>query len=140
MTIGKWIIVAFILFGAFIATLVTVCMKQDINLVSKDYYKDELAYQQQIARVENTLNLSEKPVIAVHDGNLNVTFAKSLEVQTGDIQLFCPSNPAMDRTFSLSGAHDEKFSVKELRGGLYRARMKWTMQGKEYYQEQVIYL
>jgi hypothetical protein len=40
MNWGKWIIVSFVLFAGFIGTLVTVCVRQDISLVSKDYYKE----------------------------------------------------------------------------------------------------
>jgi len=63
MNIGKWIVVAFVLFAAFIGTLVVVCVRQDVSLVSRDYYRQELAYQNQIQRLNNTAALLEKPVI-----------------------------------------------------------------------------
>ena len=47
MNFGKWIVVAFVFFSLFIGTLVTVCVRQDISLVSTDYYKEELIYQDQ---------------------------------------------------------------------------------------------
>ena len=53
MNWGKWIIVSFVLFAAFIGILVVICVRQDISLVSKNYYQEELAYQQQIDRMNN---------------------------------------------------------------------------------------
>jgi hypothetical protein len=42
MSWGKWIVVSFLLFAGFIATLVTICMKEDVGLVSSSYYDEEL--------------------------------------------------------------------------------------------------
>jgi len=142
MNIGKWIIVAFILFAAFIATLVTVCMKQDISLVSKDYYQQELAYQEQIMRINNTNSLPVKPSIQANNGILSVQLDSTYLVDEGNIKLFCPSNAAMDRIFKLN-AHSSLNSQYDLTGlqrGMYRVKLHWTMRGKEYYQEEVISL
>lgn len=67
MSIGHWIVVSFVLFAAFIGTLVAVCLREDISLVTKDYYQEELAYQDQIQRLNNVAELKEKPVIRVVD-------------------------------------------------------------------------
>ena len=48
MNWGKSIVLSFILFAAFIGTLVTVCIRQDISLVSKDYYEEELQYDKSV--------------------------------------------------------------------------------------------
>ena len=74
MDFGKWIVVAFVLFAVFIGTLVTVCVRQDISLVSKEYYKEELAYQDQIVRIANTEKLGLKPKITkVNNVTLQLT-------------------------------------------------------------------
>jgi hypothetical protein len=142
MNWGKWIVVAFIFFAAFIATLVTVCLRQDISLVSSAYYQEELAYQQQIERATNALNLAEQPSIRlVQPGVVEVDFQRQ-QPEQGKLQLFCPSNAAMDRAFDLKPAADSlrQFDVHGLQRGMYRARMQWTAQGKEFYVEQVIHL
>src|SRR5689334_15872637 len=107
MNWGKSIILAFILFGAFIATLVTVCMREDVSLVTKDYYKEELAFQQQIDRMAHTAMLSKKPSVAVEPGDLlKVTYSDFNKVQEGALQLFRPSDPSMDKEFVLSRSED----------------------------------
>jgi hypothetical protein len=142
MNWGKWIVVAFVLFTAFIATLVTVCMRQDVSLVSKDYYKEELAYQDQIRRVKNASQLEKKPVIQKAGDFLAVDFDRFNEIDNGSLKLFRPSDAAMDKTFALkpSGEGQQLFSLNNLEKGMYRVRMQWTMHGKEYYIEEIVHL
>ncbi|HEX8040860.1 MAG TPA: FixH family protein [Chryseosolibacter sp.] len=143
MNWGKSIVLAFVLFGAFMATLVTVCFRQDVSLVTADYYKEELAFQDQIDRMANTSGLEEKPDITTDGaGVLKVTFNKFYEIESGDLQLFRPSDPRLDKQFPLSHSKESSryFSVKGFKKGLYRARMQWKMSGKEFFFEQVIYL
>lgn len=142
MNFGKWIVVAYVLFGAFIGTLVTVCVKQDVNLVSKSYYKDELGYQDQIIRINNTLALSKKPTIVNTGKSVEVAFDSDLTINKGELKLFCPSDPDMDKAFTLSLSSDnmQSFDVNSVKSGMYKARLLWTMNGKEYFVEKVIYL
>ena len=140
MNWGKWIVVAFILFAGFIATLVTVCMKQDVNLVSKDYYKDELAYQEQIQRMNNVNQLDQKPVIRKSGSFLQIDFDRFRDIEKGEINLFNPSDPKKDKLYALRSSedHSQLFPLDDVAKGMYRARMQWVMNGKEYYLETVI--
>lgn len=141
MSIGKWIVVVFILFAGFIGTLVTICVKQDISLVSKDYYREELAYQQQIDRLQRTAALKVRPVINVQHYTVRVTFDSTQQLQKGTLELFCPANTKMDRRFSLpAGKFEFDQDVSGMLPGMYRARLSWTMAGNEYYQEEIINL
>ncbi len=143
MSIGKWIVVAFVFFAGFIGTLVTVCIKQDVNLVSKDYYKEELAYQDQIVRISNTRSLEEKPLIQITEGNvIEVKFSGDAAVSRGTLKLFCPSDPAMDREFNLVPLANgsRKVEVSSLKKGMYRAKIYWENDRKQFYHEEVINL
>jgi hypothetical protein len=142
MNFGKWIVVAFILFAVFIGTLVTVCVKQDVNLVSKDYYKEELRYQDQIDRINNTKQLVDKPHISKVNGKLEVAFGQEVAVQKGELKLFCPSNPKMDQDYQISvtDGNTQNFEIASLQPGMYKAKLLWTMGGKEYFLEEIIYI
>jgi hypothetical protein len=143
MNWGKWIVVSFVLFAGFIATLVTVCIREDISLVTNDYYKDELAYQAQLDRMHNAERLEKKPVISI-SGNefLRIDFNTEEKIEKGRLNLFCPANEKFDRTFSILSANGAEldFPIDQLQKGMYRAKLFWTMKGKEYYIEEVIYL
>jgi len=143
MNFGKWIVVAFILFAVFIGTLVTICVRQDISLVTKDYYKEELAYQDQIARVNNAAQLIEKPSITIRDKKyLEVAFNQFNRVENGQLKLFRPSDASLDRVFEFTSSENSSqlFDVAGLSTGMYRAQMHWTMEGKEFYIEKIIHL
>lgn len=142
MNFGNWIVVAFILFAVFIGTLVTVCVREDVDLVSKDYYQQELQYQVQIQRLNNTSDLKEKPELKIVDQRLQVTYNQWGDIDNGELKLFCPSNPKMDRNFPLerSGNPVQSFEVESLQKGMYRAKLTWEMNGKEFYIEEVVYI
>ncbi len=142
MNWGRSIILAFVLFIAFIATLVTVCVRQDINLVTKDYYREELQYQKQIDRLTHTAALKSKPTIELEQGLLKINYTDFPLVQEGALELFRPSDPSHDKVFSLTRSETDVqyFSTEGMQKGMYRARMKWTMDGEEFYIEQAITL
>ena len=140
MNFGNWIVVAFVVFAVFIATLVTVCFRQDISLVSRDYYKQEIAYQDQIQRLNNTAELTEKPFIKIVGHNLQLEFCQFDKIEQGELKLFCPSNEKMDVRFIIKSQrqHVQFFNLTDLNKGMYRARLRWRMNGKEFYHEQII--
>lgn len=143
MNWGKSIILAFVLFAAFIAVLVTVCVRQEISLVAKDYYRDELAYDEQIDRMRNAESLASPPTFEVaHDGNLEVRFEQFDTVETGEVYLFCPSDAHQDRRFKLQNGSSavQRFTLNNAAHGMYKARMQWTMGGKEFFVERLITL
>lgn len=143
MNWGKSIIAAFILFGAFIGTLVTICVRQDINLVTKEYYREELDYQRQIDRIAHTAMLTKKPSIKVEEGDLlKIIYPDFSRVQKGALELFRPSDARLDKLFELKRTTEfsQLFSTAGMNRGMYRARLRWTMNGEEFFLEQVIYL
>jgi len=141
MNFGKWIVVSFILFAFFIGTLVVLCVREDISLVSKDYYKEELAFQEQIQRMNNTLKLTQKPIIKLIDQTkIQVEWGDSLKIEKGNLKLFCPSNSTMDEQFKLEPSTSQTFDIQSLQKGMYRVKLLWMMNGKEYYYEEEIYI
>ncbi len=142
MNWGKSIIVAFVLFALFIGALVWVCVRQDISLVSKNYYQDELAYQQQIERMNNAERLKEKPSLKMVNGQLEIRFMYADSFERGELKLFRPSDISMDRSFVLQStiAGIQRLDLSRLPAGMYKARMQWSMSGKEYYLENIIHL
>jgi hypothetical protein len=139
MNWGKWIIVSFVLFAAFIATLVTVCMRQNVDLVSKDYYNEELAYQEQITRMNNVNDLKQKPEIEIKGTSLAISFKQFDEIKDGTLTLFSPSDPKKDKIYKIepSEGTQQLFPLDDVKG-MYRARMQWSMNGKEYFIETTI--
>lgn len=142
MNFGKWIVLAFVLFTVFIATLVTVCVRQDINLVRPDYYQEELRHQQKMTFIQNTKSLQSLPVISVSGNMLHVSFSDFDKIEGGELKLLRPSDMNLDQQFSLKADTklEQQFPLQVWSKGLYRASMQWTMNGREYYYERLIVL
>lgn len=142
MNFGKWIFISFVLFASFIATLVVICVKQDINLVSTDYYREELVHGKKMELISNTKTLSSVPDFTVSGNILTVTFSDFSKVEKGELRLLRPSDAKLDRKFLITpmGKAKQTYALEVWHEGLYRASMQWRMDGKEYYYEKLIVL
>lgn len=143
MNWGKWIVAAFIAFAVFIFSLVTIAMRQDVPLVTKEYYYEEIHFQDQIDRKQRAAELAIQPDISINgEGRLLVTYPEFNKLTSGQVTLFRPSDDSLDQTFDLIATNDDSqtYRLKSVKKGLYRAQMRWTMDGKEYYIEKVIVL
>jgi hypothetical protein len=140
MNWGKSIVAAFVLFAGFIAVIVTICMRQDVNLVSSQYYKEDLDYQQQLDRKNNTEALTEKPQIILSSNQLQVSFPVNTTIEGGSIKVFRPSDDKLDQLFGLNASDDsvQVFPLQALTSGAYRVKMVWVVKGTEYYMEKFI--
>jgi len=139
MNWGKWILLSFALFAIFMTVMVTVCIRQEVSLVSRNYYKEELAYQRQIDRMTNTDRLKNKPKILIHPGVLEIQFGDA-GVEQGELKLLRPSDQRLDRHFTILPEAVNRFDISRVPAGMYRAKVNWRMNGKEYYLEEVITL
>jgi hypothetical protein len=141
MNFGRWIIFSFVLFALYIAVLVFVCVRQDVGLVSTDYYRDELKYQEKLDRMNNSNHLVHLPSIIVENGQVKISFEGNPRIQNGELKIERPSNNKLDRTFSLIPYQTvQEFDLGKWKPGLYRASLGWTMEGREYYFEKQIIL
>lgn len=140
MSWGKWIVVAFVLFAMFIGVLVTISMRQDVDLVAADYYQKELAYQDQIDRLNNTNALGSKPRLEIQEGKYLTIYFPEMNIEKGQVHLFRPSDSQMDQRFTLRASSDsvQQFTLKAVERGMYKVKLEWTMAGKEYFMEEII--
>ena len=140
MNWGKGIVVSFLMFALFLAVMITIMMRQDIGLVSDQYHKEDLAYQEQYERKQNTNELEIIPQIVFEQNEyIKLVFPTSEPVQ-GELRLFRPSADKLDRNFVIQPSSDsvQMFLVRGLERGVYRAKLSWTMSGKGYYLEKVL--
>lgn len=134
--------VSFVLFAGFIASLVVICVRQDINLVSVDYYREELAHQHKMDLIQNAQALESLPVITMEGTNLTVSFSDFDKIENGELKLLRPSDDRLDKKFKMKSSVEktQRYPLDVWSKGLYRASMQWKMEGKEFYYEKVIVL
>jgi len=144
MNFGHKIAIAYTLFVVFIISLVTFCVKQkDIFLVSSDYYKKEIAYQDEIDKYANTRGLAH-PVKVVRNGEfLNFEFPEELQGASGEIHFYRPSDANLDFRMPVQpdlATRVQKVAVNHLVKGQWVVKMEWTKDGKDYLKEEKIIL
>lgn len=140
MNWGTRIVIAFICFVGVIVTLVTISMRQDVSLVAKDYYVQELAYQDQIERIENKNRMDIQPTVELNAGQVELSI-KNLDLE-GTVHFFRPSNSKLDKKYILQLDQNGKqaFSALDFEKGLWKVKINWSSEGKEYYSEHSLVL
>jgi len=142
MNWGTRIVITFIVFVGIIATLVTISMKQDVNLVADDYYVKELAYQDQIVSENNINELSVKPKVTLDRSKGLITLHIDGEDLDGEVLFFRPSKASMDKKYKLQTNAEglQVFKINDFDKGLWKVKVNWTSEDKPYYLEQSVVL
>ncbi len=141
MNWGYKIAFSFIIFIGIIITMVVISMKQDVSLVADDYYKQEIAYQDQIDRMERTRNLENQPRIAVDRSSGVITVdVFDNDVESGEVLFFRPSDARKDKLVEFPGSGKLSIPVSGWESGLWKVKLRWTVAGSEYYLEEIINL
>lgn len=146
MNWGHKIVIAFILFGALIITLVVVSVRTDFHLVSADYYQRTLEFESHMSKAKNAQELSVQPELLYSSNprKLELVFSKevSQSIKEGNVTFFRPSNGNMDFNTELMLDINGRQTVDLVgrREGLWKVKLSWKDSQKEYYMEQRIYL
>ncbi len=143
MSWGVKITILYSSFVVLIASLVTMSMRQHFDLVSPDYYKQEVAYQQVIDAGKNQSVLSAPIFMHATAGEVKISLPEEFSDKhsLASIHFYSPVNSEWDQTFSMpvSGT-GITISRSKLRDTRYIVKMDITTDGKKYYQESEIML
>lgn len=144
MNWGHKIIIVFIVFAAGILTLVTKSMRTKIDMVTKDYYTEELKYQQVIDGKKNAGTLSSPVLIAQQAEGIAVTFPRELRGTNiiGKIKFYRPSDSGLDVEMPLQLSSDGMLVINRqmFHKGSYLVKVQWENGGKPFYQEESLHV
>lgn len=138
----KWIVGSFVFFALFIGVLVFVSMKQEVSLVSKNYYEDELKHSEKMQRVSNANALESKPELSFEGNKVKVSFSDFNRIANGKLTVQRPSTAALDYQFEVPAGSsvNQFFELKKWEQGLYRVSFTWSVNGQDYYVEKLLVL
>ncbi|MHC2992432.1 FixH family protein [Pontibacter sp. HJ8] len=137
------VVAGLVLFMGYILFFVFQAMNQDVDLISKDYYEQEIAYQEQIDKVARTQALGD----VMLDYNAE---AKTILLQmpatykgkslSGTITLFRPSDDKLDKQIPLQLGRDQSqlIEAEALETGIWKVRVHFSAGEEAYYTEKII--
>jgi len=142
---GTAMVIAMVLFMAFILQFVyrSIALdKYEHQLVSEDYYKDELYYQQEIDKMNNASKLIQNvKVDRVGEGML-VSFPDEMTFTeiTGIVYFQRPSDERLDfqKNISLSD-HNVLITDDKLINGKWKVKIDWKYGDDEYLFKEAIF-
>lgn len=137
MNWGKGILMVFVAFTVLIITLVYKSSKTKVDLVSKDYYEQELLYQHKIDGMKNA-NLLANNIEFSQDNN-SVTLQMPDEMNgkgiNGEIWFYYPPDATKDMKILLAvnGSGRQEIRKELLTKGSYTVKVSWESGAKKYY-------
>lgn len=140
---GTGIVIVSLLFMSFIVMLVVKTYKHKVDLVSEDYYAQELGFQEKINKMKNASALTEKVSWTMNDNDIIVQLLHPFDsTATGTIEFFRPSDSGKDLSIPihLDSGGKQLIDRKLLVQGLYKIKIDWAMGDKGYYIEEDIFI
>lgn len=136
---GTGIVIAFVLFISFIVFLVVKMNTNQIyqhDLVTEDYYKKELEYQEKIYNAASAVAMDYTIELSQHLDGLLVHFPEQLENAEvhGSVFMYRPSNKKLDFTTPIKLKHSKMLIPSEyLVEGRWNVEINWTYKNTPYY-------
>ena len=143
---GTGIVIAFICFISFIMYFIismNTNSKYDHDLVTEEYYKEELGYQDEINKENNSKKLTENISYKKTPEGLLISFPSNLESDkiTGNVFLYRPSNKQLDFETPIS-LSDNYLLIPENRllDGRWNIKIDWQYKDTSYlYKREIMY-
>ncbi|MCU7551933.1 FixH family protein [Chitinophagaceae bacterium LB-8] len=138
ITWGHKIAVVYLMFVAGILFLVFKANKESFDLVTNNYYEEELKFQDVIDQKQRASALSALPEVAYEAGEISIQFPQEFankEVK-GVVYLYRPSDAKKDihQAFTVTGTK-LKLALPTINPGLYDIKLSWQADGKTYFHE-----
>jgi hypothetical protein len=141
MNWGNKLIVVFVLFAVLMCVLVYKSVNTRYDLVSKDYYKDELRYQDKIDGMANAAKVSDV-VVTQNDSEVIVDFPKELigAKANGEAWFYCATDDLKDKKIPLQADANGRqlFPKSQLSKANYLLKLSWKIDSNFYFSEKKI--
>jgi hypothetical protein len=135
---GHGIALAMVSFIAFILFMVFVFPngKQNAEMVSDNYYEDEIHFQKTIDAKKNAQLLSELPAFEQSQNGIKISFHNSIQPENKkvDFSLFRTDDKNLDVNKSVNLDSNNSFNIPKsiLVPGSYTLKVSWKEKGKAF--------
>jgi len=132
----------FILFAGLMSYMVYQCVHTPVNLVTAEYYKDEIAYQQVIDGTKNANALGQPVSFQQSDSAVILQLPAAMQgaAVKATILFYCANDAAKDKKFTLqtSGNTTQRINTMRITPGNYMVKTEWWQGGRYYYNQQPV--
>jgi Predicted integral membrane protein linked to a cation pump len=132
------IILTFVLFISGTIALIVIACRNDSDLVSSNYYEEEIRFQNQIDRMQRGQELGDEAGVAYNGEQQKIVVtvpAGHVQGATqGRIHLYRPSAAGLDRNIELKPDANgtQSIDAAQLQPGLWKVKVYWTANGSDY--------
>lgn len=143
---GTGIVIAFGLFMSFILFFVFRVQgnsKYDNELVVEEYYKQDSKFGEEMQKIQNTVNLPEKPSINEDQEGVKIVFPANFDTQQikGKVSFYRPSAKKLDFEIPIRLTNTSLLiPTRDLAGGRWDITLSWTYGNKDYISKKTVYL
>lgn len=134
MNWGKGIVIVLGSFIVFIGVLVSILIGQKVDLVSEEYYQEEIAYQNEIDAISSGNDL-DSLIVSQKEGQLVIQFAKNIQPDSVIVKLWRPNDKKLDQSYTVTGTEVFLIPLKDLHQGNYDVRCEYWTGQKNYLQK-----
>ena len=144
-TTMKWnhgIAAALLLFIAMMSYLIVQSTRAHIDLVTPDYYQEELKHEERMEQKRNALQWGNISAAPTSNDGFTVSFPDSIVSNqlVGELTFYDPADSKNDFTeplhFDETNTHHAK---KKKKKGKRNLQLHWNYNGKEYFVDKIIY-
>lgn len=140
MNWGKGIIIFMASFMAFILWMVFTLMSKNTDLESEDYYKKEIAYEQEIQAQRNANDAKVKVKVTENKEFVILQFPIEEKIDTVSVEFFKPNDQKGDKLFAEVGTKTMMVDKNKLQKGLYQINIHYQIASKKFLQKEEIML
>jgi hypothetical protein len=140
---GYKIAVFYITFVVGIMYLVIRSSQQEVDLVTPDYYAQELKYQDRIDESNRAASLSTAIQCTIEHNVIKVIFPPEFTGKkiSGQVLVYCAADKRNDINSSLSVMDGQaKISVPEKNSGMHEVQVSWEAEGVKYYSAKNLFI
>ncbi|HLW29411.1 MAG TPA: FixH family protein [Brumimicrobium sp.] len=139
MNWGKGITIALILFMSYIIYMAVILISKSTDLVSPDYYKDEVLFEREITAQQNAINNKSYIDLDISAEGLFIKLDTPDEVSLLDIVLYRPN--AKDGDISIESKGKSVFvESSQLKKGRYILTANWEAQNKNFQMRDTLWI
>ena len=138
------ITLAFVLFAVGIATMMFIACSHKSDLVSANYYEQEIKYQTRLDQLNRTAQFDDQVKVAFDNTARRISIALPAShagpETSGRVQLYRPSAAGLDRELKLKldANGSQSLDAAALEPGLWKVRIQWTSRQQDYFADKSI--